>query len=116
MILPEGPFISVSDLLGSRLAPLRQGEGVSGGIHIHEGGSTGGSGTLPQFSLDGQGKAPAIEGEGSEADLATFVWSMRDMPRDDAPPSGPGESSTVMPLPEFPHEIPFTTLVEQRMY
>ena len=57
-----------------------------------------------------------MEGEGSEAEVAAFVRSMRDRPRDDVPPSGPGESSAVMPLPEFPHEIPYTILAEQRMY
>ena len=57
-----------------------------------------------------------MEGEGSEADLAAFVRSMRDRPQDGAPPSGPGESSAVMPLQEFPHEISYTTLAEQRMY
>ena len=66
--------------------------------------------------MDGRGKAPAVEGEGSEADLAAFVQSMRDRPRDGAPPSGQGESSAVMLLPEFPQEFPYTTLAEQRMY
>ena len=107
----------MSDLLGSKLAPSRQGGRASGGIQIRAGGSTGGSGTLPQFSLDGRGKkVPAMEGEGSEADLAAFVRSMRDRPRDGVHPSGPGESSAVILLPEFPHEIPYTTLAEQRMY
>ena len=57
-----------------------------------------------------------MEGEGSEANLPAFVRSIRDRPRDGAPPSGPGESSAVMPLPEFPHEIPYTTLAKQWMY
>ena len=60
------------------------------------------SASLPRFSLGDRGKAPVVGGEGSEADLATFVRSMRGQPRDDVPPSGPGESSTVMALPEFP--------------
>ena len=68
VIIPEGPFVSMSNLFGSRLTPER----ASGGIHIHEGGSTGGSGTLPRFSLNDRGKAPAVEGEGSEADLAAL--------------------------------------------
>ena len=107
--------MSVSDLLGSRLALLRQGGRASGGIHIREGGSTGGSGTLPQFSLDGRGKAPAVEGEGFEADLVAFVRSMMDRPRDDVPLSGPGKSSDVMPLPES-REISYTVVTEQRSY
>ena len=41
---------------------------------------------------------------------------MRERPRDAVPPSGLRESSTILPLPEFPHEIRYTTLVEQRMY
>ena len=55
-------------------------------------------------------------GEGSESDFAAFIQSMRERPGDAVPPSGQGESSAVMSLPEFPHEIPYTTLAEQRMY
>ena len=58
MIPPEEPFISMSDLLRSRLAP------PAGGIRIRESGSTGGSGVYPQFSLDARGKVPAVAGEG----------------------------------------------------
>ena len=116
VILPEGPFISVSDLLGSRLDPSWRGERASDGIHIREGGSTGGSGNLPQFFPDARGKASAVEGEGFEADLATFVRSMRDRPRDGVSPLGPGESSAVMSLPAFPREISYTVVTEQRSF
>ena len=53
VIIPEEPFVSMSDLFGSRLAPER----VSGGIQIREGGSTGVSATLPRFSTGDRGKA-----------------------------------------------------------
>ena len=101
------------DLLGTRLAPpLSGGRRPAGGIHIREGGSTGGFGTLPQFSLDGRGEAPAVEGEGSKADLVAFVRSMRDRPGDGVPPSVIGKSSAVMPLPAFPREFPYTVVTE----
>ena len=109
VIIPEGPFVSMSDLFGSRLAP-------SGGIQIREGGSTGVFATLPRFSLGDRGKAPAVGGDGSEADLAAFVRSMRGQPQDDVPHSGPGESSPVMALPEFPQEITYTVVMEHRSY
>ena len=66
--------------------------------------------------MDDRGKAPAVGGEGSEADLAAFVRSMKDRPRDDVPPSGPGESSTVMALPEFPQELSYTVVTERRSH
>ena len=100
------------------LEVIRTGVGKRGfsNIRIREGGSTGGSGVHPQFSLDAHMKAPAVADEGSEFELATFLRSLRERPGDTVPPSGPRESSTVSPLPEFPHEISYTALSEQRMY
>jgi len=111
-IILEGPFVSMSDLFGARLAPER----ASGGVQIREGGSTGVSATLPRVSTGDRGKAPAVEGEGSEADLAAFIRSTRDLPRDAVPPSGPGESSSVVELPDFPRELAYTVVTEPRSH
>ena len=117
VIPPEEPIFSVSDLLGSRLAPLVSGgKDPVGGILICEGGSTGGFGVHTQFSLDACTKAPAVASEGSESDLVAFLRSMRERPGDAVPPYGLGEFSTFLPLPEFPYEIPYTAFSEQRMY
>lgn len=69
-----GVLFTVSNLLGSRLSLLSLG-GVRpvGNIQIQEDGSFGGSDTRPQFSLDAWGKAPVVEGDGSEAHLAAYL-------------------------------------------
>ena len=113
----EGLFFSLSDLLGSRLAPpLSGGRDPVGGIRIREGGSTGSLGVHHQFSLDVCGKGPAMAGEGSEAEFTAFLQSLRERPGDAVPPFGLGESSTVLPLIEFPHDIPYIAVTEQRSY
>ena len=61
-------------------------------------------------------EGPPVAGEGSESELASFLQSLRERPGDAVPPSGSGESSTVLPLLEFPHEIPYTALSEHGMY
>ena len=75
---PTGePFFTVSNLLGSWLAPpLSGGRDPAGGINIREGGSTRGSGVHPQFSLYVHGKALTVAGEGSEAEFAAYLRSL----------------------------------------
>ena len=57
-----------------------------------------------------------MAGEGFEAELAAYLRSLRENPGGAVPPSGPGESFTVFSLPEFPHEIPYIAVTEQRTY
>ena len=94
-VAPTGePFFTMSDLLGSKLVPPSPGgRYLACGIHIREGGSTGGSGVHPQFSLDVRGKTLAVAGEGSKAELAAYLRSLRKSPGGAVPLSGPGESS-----------------------
>lgn len=96
------PYFTKSNLLGSRLAPQSLGiRCPAGGIHIREGGSSGGSGIQPQFSLDAWSKALTVEGEGSEAHLADYISSLREALGGGVPPSGPGGSSTHVSLSAF---------------
>lgn len=117
MVSSGSPYFTISDLVGSRLALQSPGIGrPAGGIHIREGGSSGGPGIQPQFSLDAQAKAHAVEGEGSEAPLTDYLWSLREAPGGGAPPSGPGGSFTRVSLPAFPTQLPYLNVTEQRTY
>lgn len=109
-------YLTISDLLGSRLAPpsLSVGRPVCG-IQIHEGGSFGGYGTKPQFSLDARGKAPVVEGEDSEAHMADYLRSLREAPVSGVPPSGPGIFSRIS-LPVFPTHLPYLDFTEHKSY
>lgn len=57
-----------------------------------------------------------MEGEGSEAHLADYIWSLREAPGGGIPLFGPGRYSTHFLLPAFPTQLPYFKLTEQRMY
>lgn len=64
---------------------------------------------------DAHRKAPAVEGEGSEAHLAAYLWTLKGSSKDAIPPSGPGVSTTYLSLLDLPNQISYHIVIEQRM-
>lgn len=66
--------------------------------------------------MDVRGKAPATEGDGSEAHLVEYLRSLREVSGGGVLPSGPGEPSSCISLPAFPTQHPYLAFTEHRTY